>query len=197
MICSVQECNNNQSRKKLCNAHYLRLRRHGSVAGGKHLQKISCSHYDRNGIKIDWQHPLYNCYVGMIDRCSNPKNVKYKIYGGRGIFVSDEWKGICGFHNFIESMPDRPDKHSLDRIDVNLDYTPGNCRWASIHQQNSNKRSNRKFVGVYKSNDKRNKAWRTSLTIKGIEMAGKSFETEDEAISYILKLRGENNIYVG
>lgn len=95
-------------------------------------------------------HPLYHIWVTMVYRCNN---VKCKNYGGRGIKVCDRWlpKNL-GFENFINDMGERPSpKHSIDRIDVNGDYCPENCRWATQEEQSNNKRVN---VFVFYNNEK-------------------------------------------
>jgi hypothetical protein len=74
----------------------------------------------------------------MLIRCYDLKNHNYANYGGRGIQVCDQWR--IDFLNFLYDMGERPDGCTLDRIDVNGDYCPSNCRWATIEQQNKNKR---------------------------------------------------------
>lgn len=78
----------------------------------------------------------------MINRCTNPKVADYPRYGGRGITVCERWLGEHGFANFLSDMGHRPagkgkDKMTLDRIDGDKGYSPENCRWATLHQQNN------------------------------------------------------------
>lgn len=83
----------------------------------------------------------YMTYVRMKGRCYNKKNRKYGIYGGRGITVCDRW--LDSFENFLEDMGRKPSKiHSLDRINVNGNYEPLNCRWATPKEQANNTRKN-------------------------------------------------------
>lgn len=81
----------------------------------------------------------YRTWIGMRNRCRNPNAPGYDLYGGRGIQVCDRW--LESFENFIDDMGPRPPKMSLDRIDVNGDYAPENCRWADLKTQNRNKRN--------------------------------------------------------
>jgi hypothetical protein len=74
----------------------------------------------------------------MKDRCYNPRHVWYENYGGRGISVCEEWKS--SFEEFFADMGTRPLGCSLDRIDPNGNYEPGNCRWADAKQQIQNQR---------------------------------------------------------
>lgn len=90
---------------------------------------------------------IYDIWCGMISRC---KNKNYENYGGRGICVCDEWKGEHGFENFYKwAMEDgyvegkKRSEQSLDRIDVNGNYCPENCRWTSYLEQQNNRRNNK------------------------------------------------------
>ncbi len=100
--------------------------------------------------------PEYRAWLDMKSRCYNPKNIQYANYGGRGIRVCSRWKN--SFETFLLDVGKRPTlDYSLDRIKGNLNYTPFNCRWATIHEQNSNKRNNVRFA--YKGETRTLSAW--------------------------------------
>lgn len=89
--------------------------------------------------------PTYSVWTNMKTRCLNRRNAAYPLYGGRGIKVCERW---MKFENFLADMGDKPEGKSLDRIDVNGNYEPGNCRWATANEQARNQRTTRLNDGV-------------------------------------------------
>jgi len=93
--------------------------------------------HGHGGVKTS---PTYNSWRAMIARCWHPARRDFKWYGGRGIQVDPAWlvppRGTGGFEQFVADLGERPDGHTLDRIDVNGHYTPGNCRWITVAEQN-------------------------------------------------------------
>ena len=88
--------------------------------------------------------PEYKAWRAMLRRCHNQHHRQYADYGGRGIRVCERWHE---FHNFVADMGPRPSaKHSIDRIDNDRGYEPGNCRWATSAQQMRNQRYNRWLI---------------------------------------------------
>jgi hypothetical protein len=77
----------------------------------------------------------------MKRRCYAAHRKEYQNYGGRGIFVCDRW--LASFQNFLDDMGPKPDGYTLDRIDNDGPYSPGNCRWVTRSAQELNKRTNR------------------------------------------------------
>lgn len=86
--------------------------------------------------------PEFLTWTDIQTRCHNPNSTSYERYGGRGIKVCEKWRN--SFQAFLDDMGKRPTcDHSIDRIDNDKGYEPGNCRWATRIEQANNKRNNR------------------------------------------------------
>ena len=102
----------------------------------------------RHGDCVRGKTKEYQAWSDMLQRCYNPNCKDYKNYGGRGITVCDRW--LHSYENFLKDMGRAPGKgYSIDRINNNGNYDPGNCRWATSSQQNSNKRSKAEMEKVF------------------------------------------------
>lgn len=110
----------------------------GCLLKGETAANVRHGHSGRNTPS-----PTYNSWRGMVERCSNPKQRHFKHYGGRGISVCKRWQV---FENFLADMGERPVGRTIDRIDVDGNYEPGNCRWATNREQALNKQKRKSSI---------------------------------------------------
>lgn len=147
---------------------------------------ISC------GCKLGVKHSLshlkeYASVVGANKRCYSVKNISFPNYGGRGVTVCERWRvNLIGVEdsvlNFIEDMGHCPADHSLERVDVDGDYTKENCIWATREVQASNKRKYNNNTtgrtGVYRGKG----IWRAKITHMSVEYDLGRFQRFEDAV---------------
>jgi hypothetical protein len=144
---------------------------------------------------------LYGIWNGMKHRCYNVSDINYKRYGGRGISVCNEWvNNFLAFYKYASTLDNHNNKnYSIDRIDNDGDYEPGNIRFATQLEQCENRKpkkaySNTGRQGVYERNGK----FFSSVTHNGKLIHMGTFKTIDEAVVarrlYVLKNKIKNRI---
>ena len=90
--------------------------------------------------KTYYDRPWYNSYRCMMSRCYREKDASYRYYGGRGVKVCEEWHNIEAFERWVEENPYFA-RATIDRINPEGDYEPSNCRWATMFEQDKNRRN--------------------------------------------------------
>lgn len=129
-----------------CGNEYIGI---GTLLTTGHTQSCGCLHKEglsmrattHGHTKGSQKSKTYRSWRDMKRRCTDKKDSHYHLYGGRGIVVCERW--LRSFELFLDDMGECPDGLSLDRIDNNGNYEPGNCRWADYETQCNNKRTNR------------------------------------------------------
>lgn len=114
---------------------------------------------------------IYIAWTNMKQRCYYKKNVQYKDWGGRGITVCNEWRNdFMEFYNYVSVLPNyNVPNYSLDRIDNNGNYEPGNVRWATAHVQQANCKLSRNNKTGYIGVSKRGGSYGSSVMVRGVE----------------------------
>ena len=120
------------------------VRTHDLITG--HTQSCGCFQREMTS-KASKRHgmrhtKIYHTWLDMKDRCFNERNKRFFDWGGRGITVCDEWKNsFQAFYDHVSQLPHFGEEgYSIDRINNDENYEPGNVRWATVKEQNNNKR---------------------------------------------------------
>jgi hypothetical protein len=129
-----------------CDCGTERITRGNSLTIGR-TKSCGCLHRELLAITKrrhgHYKSPTYGVWLAMKQRCNDPKQKGYKNYGGRGVTVCAQWNARDGFAAFFEHVGERPSpKHTLDRIDNERGYEPGNVRWVTRAAQSRNTRRN-------------------------------------------------------
>jgi len=148
----VKDINDTRPRKAefqcpLCNKTFIT-----EISRAKSLNVVSCGcfrrynssilHLKHGNSKNNYMSPEYVSWQRMIQRCENINYGNFHNYGGRGIKVCERWRN--SFENFLKDMNKKPFKGAhIDRIDVNGNYEPSNCRWVSVKENARNRRNNK------------------------------------------------------
>ena len=155
----------------------------GSVDSVKRGQTKSCGCL-RGDIHGLTSHKFYHTWNGMVQRCTNHKNKRYKNYGGRGITVCEEWLDIRNFVTWAEKTYPNIEGYTLDRINNDKGYSPENCTWSDKTAQVLNRRimKNNKsgYVGIYWN--KASKRWVVNIRISKKLINLGSFKDKIEAV---------------
>jgi hypothetical protein len=167
MNCLVKDCPNKYKARGYCSTHHKQILKFGYI---KYL------HFHAHGMTNSLEYKTWN---QIKNRCLNANHHAYSNYGGRGITVCERWKN--SFENFLADMGRKPSKeYSIDRINANGNYETGNCRWATIHQQASNRRNSLPVPGV--SWDKSKNTWKAILTVNRKVVLNKRFKNYNDAV---------------
>jgi hypothetical protein len=186
--CTIPGCESKRVGRGWCTKHWRRWREQGDPLYIP-LRQRGHGHSVRGH-----QSRTYQVWASMKDRCANSNNKKYHLYGGRGIKVCDRWQL---FENFLSDMGERPGpEYSLDRYPNNDgNYEPGNCRWATIEQQNNNTRKTLRieFRGEIKSAAQ----WSRTLSIsekviRRRHRRGVPIDLDMRTIRFVRKVREQN-----
>lgn len=150
------------------------LRRKATLSCGCYRDEASAKRRYRHGDgKKGQENPVYRTWLSIRQRCENPNDGAFRYYGARGIKMHPAW--VADYKQFLKDMGQRPSPaHSIDRIDVNGDYEPDNCRWATKSEQMRNRTCNRmvEFRG------------RVMPLIEAVELAGANYATAHNRIVY-------------
>ena len=166
-----------------CDCGALKTVQGGHLKTG-HTKSCGCLDKARKTIHGKCESSEYAAYRGMKQRCYNEEGTAYPGYGGRGITVCPRW--LNSVEDFLKDMGPKPSpEYSIDRIDNDGNYEPGNCRWATKTEQSINQRMRKDnssgVTGVCWS--RRGQKWQASIRIRGKQTHLGTFLEKGEAIA--------------
>lgn len=152
------------------------------IVRGPHLRSgkiksCGCFHLEQITTHRQTDQPIYRTWAMMLQRCRNPDYTHYHHYGGRGVCVCEAWLTFEGFYQ--DMGPTWRPGLTLDRIDVDGNYTPDNCRWATRAVQSRNRRKTGQFIGVHFAKDKGR--WAAYITVDDRRRHLGYFDTPEDA----------------
>ena len=168
------------------------------VTKGSHLmnhRQMTCGRscqYHRNGATTHGlsNDRLYRIWRCMRRRCYDPKDSHYDIYGGRGIDICDEWRDdVFAFREWALSNG-YADNLTIDRIDSDKGYSPDNCRWATVKEQNSHLHPRWTFTPKVKYATRRKKTWVIDGVEKSVEQWCEEYGMSRNAVLYRVNTKG-------
>lgn len=175
--------------------YHSNLTKGASTSCGCFQKETALKRFTTHGMR---KSRLYCIYANMKSRCTNPHNKRYSSYGGRGICVCDDW--LHSFENFYcwAMQSGYSESLTIDRINVNENYCPENCRWVTISEQSNNQRKTIKITILGKEQSL--KQWTTYMgwnkrygTFSNRHRKGKPPFNEDELTQIEQKLRKEQD----
>lgn len=139
------KCRCDCGKQLIVSANHLRM--HNTFSCGCYQKDMTSNARKKTGMSSK---RIYFIWSAMKQRCFNPKYKQYADYGGRGITVCDKWKDdFQTFYDYVSQLPHFGEEgFSIDRINNDGNYEPGNVRWATKSEQNKNQRKRRKDNGV-------------------------------------------------
>jgi hypothetical protein len=130
----------------LCICGQERIVRKRDLERNKSKRCRSCHIARKNTTHNSSKSPTYKTWVAMKSRCLNRNNKGYRYYGGRGISFCDKWKD---YRSFLKDVGPKPEGKTLDRIDPDGQYEPGNVRWVTPEENHQNRRNSEKYSHLY------------------------------------------------
>lgn len=187
----------------ICEKHFT-----VALANAKRVKQQTCSNQCAGILRRKMEggnlnHPLYNRWLSMKDRCNNPNNDRYTRYGARGIQYAPEFEDFSVYVTYCESLPGKPGDISctqleIDRINNNIGYFKGNLRWADVSTQAANKSAKKtekhtsKCVGIHYC--KTNKRWIARVQFHNEIVYQSSHLTEEDASYARQRFIDDNNL---